>query len=131
MLDASARMSPTMAIRMPCRRSNQSANGQKVHRTAFVKRANASPSASHDVPRYEPRQPDRSVPYQVVRKPFEISREQAGLTPRPRINLVVYHGVLAPRAARRALVVRFDPAAHPGPESAVPRDPDAAGTSAD
>ena len=42
---------------------------------------------------------------------------------------VVNHA--APRAARRALVVRFDPAAHPGPESAVPRDPDAAGARAD
>ena len=120
-----------MAIRVPCRRSNQSANGQKVHRTALLNQARASPSPSHHVPTYEPRQPDRGVPYQVVRKPFEISRERAGLTPRPRINLVVYHGVLAPRAARRALVVRFDPAAHPGPESAVPRDPDAAGARAD
>ena len=32
----------------------------------------------------------------------------APLTPRPRINLIRRHGVLAPRAAWRSLVVRFE-----------------------
>jgi hypothetical protein len=31
----------------------------------------------------------------------------AGLVPRPRINLILYHGVLGPRAAWRSLVVGF------------------------
>jgi len=31
----------------------------------------------------------------------------AALTPRPRINLTLYQGVLAPRAAWRALIVGF------------------------
>jgi len=35
----------------------------------------------------------------------------AVLVPRPRVNLVLYHGVLAPRAARAAVV--------PGPSQAV------------
>ena len=64
-------------------------------------------------------------------KPLDLLARLAALTPRPRINLVLYHGVLAPRAAWRALVVRFDPAVHPGPEVAVHRDPEAAGALAD
>jgi hypothetical protein len=31
----------------------------------------------------------------------------AALTPRPRINLILYHGVLAPHARRRAQVVTY------------------------
>ena len=36
------------------------------------------------------------------------------LTPRPRINLILYHGVLAPRAAWRSLVVSRTEAVGPG-----------------
>lgn len=37
--------------------------------------------------------------------PIELLERLAALTPRPRINLVLYHGVLAPRSAWRSLVV--------------------------
>ena len=39
--------------------------------------------------------------------PLELLARLAALTPRPRINLILYHGVLGPRAAWRALVVQF------------------------
>ena len=39
--------------------------------------------------------------------PVELLARLAVLTPRPRINLILYHGVLAPRAAWRSLVVQF------------------------
>ena len=39
--------------------------------------------------------------------PVELLERLAALTPRPRINLILYHGVLAPRAAWRSLVVQF------------------------
>ena len=39
--------------------------------------------------------------------PVELLERLAALTPRPRINLILYHGVLGPRAAWRALVVQF------------------------
>jgi hypothetical protein len=45
------------------------------------------------------------------------------LTPRPRINLILYYGVLAPRAAWRSLVVQFG--ASPG--AAAETDPAADG----
>ena len=51
------------------------------------------------------------------------------LTPRPRINLILYHGVLAPRAAWRSLVVGHEQAAGPGdggtdrvPDQSAPSD---------
>ncbi len=39
--------------------------------------------------------------------PVELLERLATLTPRPRINLILHYGVLAPRAAWRADVVRF------------------------
>jgi hypothetical protein len=48
----------------------------------------------------------------------------AAITPRPRINLVLYHGVLAPHARWRAGVIAFSapagdvPVAAPSPVSA-------------
>ena len=42
--------------------------------------------------------------------PVELLERLAVITPRPRINLILYHGVLAPRAAWRALVVVRDSA---------------------
>jgi len=42
---------------------------------------------------------------QLVFDPVEFLERLAALVPRPRINLVLYYGVLAPRAAWRSLVV--------------------------
>ena len=39
--------------------------------------------------------------------PLELLARLAALTPRPRINLILYHGVLGARAAWRSLVVQF------------------------
>ncbi len=41
----------------------------------------------------------------LVFDPVELLERLAALTPRPRINLVLYHGVLAPRAAWRKGIV--------------------------
>jgi hypothetical protein len=38
--------------------------------------------------------------------PLELLERRAVLTPRPRVNLILYDGVLAPRAAWRAALVR-------------------------
>ena len=38
---------------------------------------------------------------------FTLLEKLAALTPRPRINLVLYHGVLAPHAGWRARVVAY------------------------
>ena len=40
-------------------------------------------------------------------EPLELLEKLAALTPRPRINLVLYHGVLAPHARWRARVVAY------------------------
>src|SRR5439155_23177107 len=37
--------------------------------------------------------------------PVELLEKLAALTPRPRVNLVLYHGILAPRARARARAV--------------------------
>lgn len=42
---------------------------------------------------------------QLVFAPIAFLARLAVLAPRPRVNLVLYHGVLAPRAAWRAAVV--------------------------
>ena len=69
-------------------------------------------------------------------EPIEFLEKLAALTPRPRINLVLYHGILAPHARLRAQAVCRDPAASaadrpPGPEESGPaapsRGPDAVG----
>jgi hypothetical protein len=39
--------------------------------------------------------------------PLELLEKLAALTPRPRINLVLYHGVLAPHSSWRARVVAY------------------------
>ena len=41
--------------------------------------------------------------------PMELLEKLAALTPRPRINLILYHGVLAPHARWRARVVAYGP----------------------
>ena len=40
-------------------------------------------------------------------EPLELLEKLAALTPRPRVNLVLYHGVLAPNAGWRARVVAY------------------------
>ncbi len=47
----------------------------------------------------------------IVFEPVELLERLAVLTPRPRVNLLLYHGVLAPRAAWRRLAVEFGRAA--------------------
>ena len=39
--------------------------------------------------------------------PVELLERLAALTPRPRVNLILYHGVLGARAAWRSLVVQY------------------------
>ena len=41
--------------------------------------------------------------------PVELLERLAVITPRPRINLILHHGVLAPRAAWRSQVVENAP----------------------
>ena len=54
----------------------------------------------------------------LVFDPVELLERLAALTPRPRINLILYHGVLAPRAAWRRAVVLFREDAQ-GPQGCV------------
>jgi hypothetical protein len=49
---------------------------------------------------------------------MELLEKLAALTPRPRINLILYHGVLAPHARWRARVVADG--AHPGIAATAP-----------
>ena len=57
----------------------------------------------------------------LVFEPLELLEKLAALTPRPRINLVLYHGVLAPHAGWRARVVAYGtpPGEAPGVASAA------------
>jgi hypothetical protein len=55
------------------------------------------------------RQPWRDGTTDVVFDPVEFLGRLAVLVPRPRINLILYHGVLGPRAAWRAEVIRRQP----------------------
>lgn len=52
------------------------------------------------------RQPWRDGTTHLVFDPVEFLGRLAVLVPRPRINLILYHGVLGPRAAWRSEVVR-------------------------
>jgi hypothetical protein len=54
----------------------------------------------------------------VVALPMELLEKLAALTPRPRINLILYHGVLAPHAHWRARVVAYG--AHPATAATTP-----------
>ena len=60
----------------------------------------------------------------LVFEPLDLLARLAALTPRPRINLIIYHGVLAPNARGRAAVVTF------GIPAAVTPAPAAGGGSA-
>jgi len=60
----------------------------------------------------------------LIFAPVELLERLAALIPRPRINLVLYHGVLAPRAAWRARVVpaRIDETSEASaPDATAPR----------
>ena len=46
--------------------------------------------------------------------PVELLERLAVITPPPRIDLILYHGVLAPRAGWRSLVIGHEEAASPG-----------------
>lgn len=54
----------------------------------------------------------------LVLDPVELLERLAALTPRPRTNLILYYGVLAPRAAWRRAVVPFREDAQ-GPQGCV------------
>jgi len=53
----------------------------------------------------------------LIFDPIEFMEKLAAITPRPAVNLVIYHGVLAPRARWRAAVVRDG---RPEPDAPVP-----------
>ena len=57
-------------------------------------------------------------PRHLMFAPMELLEKLAALTPRPRINLILYQGVLAPHARWRARVVAFG--ALPGTTSTTP-----------
>ena len=64
------------------------------------------------------RQPWRDGTTHLVFDPVEFLGRLAVLVPRPRINLILYHGVLAPRAAWRPEVVRRE-TSHDGSNAGV------------
>jgi hypothetical protein len=59
--------------------------------------------------RLELRRPWSDGTTHLLFDPIELLERLAVITPRPRINLILYHGVLAPRAAWRAQGVEHDP----------------------
>ncbi len=58
----------------------------------------------------------------LVMSPLELMQRLAALVPRPRLHLIGFHGVLAPNAKLRALVVPQGPRGQeqPAPEGADP-----------
>ena len=59
-------------------------------------------------------------------EPVELLERLAVLTPRPRINVILYRGVLAPRAAWRSQVVEHTPSPEvSGPASTEAATPEA------
>jgi putative transposase/transposase-like zinc-binding protein len=63
----------------------------------------------------------------LVFDPLDLLARLAALVPRPRVNLILYHGVLAPNARSRAAVVSYGAASavEPPPEAAVSTATDA------
>ena len=55
---------------------------------------------------------------QLVFEPLELLEKLAALTPRPRISLVLYHGVLAPHSTWRARAVAYGAPAVEAPVAA-------------
>jgi hypothetical protein len=64
--------------------------------------------------RLQLRQPWHDGTTHIVFDPVEFLGRLAVLVPRPRVNLILYHGVLGPRAAWRAEVVRRQPSVDDG-----------------
>src|SRR2546425_5048619 len=58
--------------------------------------------------------------HHLVFEPLELLEKLAALTPRPRINLVLYHGILAPHARARARAVAHNPAEPAGVGPSAP-----------
>jgi hypothetical protein len=56
----------------------------------------------------------------VIFEPLELIEKLAALVPPPRFNLVRYHGVLAPSAAWRPLIIPESETSHPLPHSNCP-----------
>ena len=56
--------------------------------------------------------------------PLELLEQLAVLTPRPRVNLLLYYGVLAPRAAWRSALVRASPSGVVAADGEPSREPD-------
>ncbi len=73
--------------------------------------------------RLELRHPWRDGTTDIVFDPVEFLGRLAVLVPRPRINLLLYHGVLGPRAAWRAEVVRRTTSADGSDASVHQADP--------
>ncbi len=61
-------------------------------------------------------------------EPLELLEKLAALTPRPRVNLVLYHGVLAPHARWRSRAVAYEgpgvPVGKPAADTAAPDVPE-------
>jgi len=72
--------------------------------------------------RLELRRPWADGTTHLLFDPVELLERLAALTPRPRINLILYHGVLAPRAAWRSLVVQFGASPGAAPETDAAAD---------
>jgi hypothetical protein len=69
---------------------------------------------------------------ELVFEPLEFLERLAAMTPRPEINLLICHGVLAPRARWRRRVVNYgrvapDPTSASGSAAALAPGPDGAG----
>lgn len=62
----------------------------------------------------------------LVFEPLELLGRLASFVPRPRTNLLIYHGIIAPNAKWRPWVVDYGRSAaqpHPNTTNAKPRDP--------
>ena len=59
----------------------------------------------------------------IVMSPLEFMRRLAALLPRPRLHLIRFHGVLAPNAKLRALVVPARPDKEAGASGAAATEP--------
>ena len=57
--------------------------------------------------------------FQLVFEPLDLLARLAAIVPRPRVDLILYHGVLAPNAGWRAAVVSYAPSAVEPPLAAA------------
>jgi hypothetical protein len=71
-----------------------------------------------EAPWREERRPRTGI---VLTSPLELLANLAALTPRPAVNLLLYHGLLAPHARGRDQVVRYG---RPAPTAAVEEPPE-------